>query len=68
MNGKEMQKKQWTPPKIEFITESEATVNELTEICMRQAEIIRRQNEALGQLGAMIAEDERACSGLLEED
>ena len=35
---------------------------------MRQAEIIRRQNEALGQLGAMIAEDERACSGLLEED
>lgn len=68
MNGKEMQKKQRTLPKIEFITESEATVNELTEICMRQAEIIRRQNEALGQLGAMIAEDERACSGLLEED
>lgn len=68
MNGKEMQKKQWTPPKIEFITEPEATVDELTEICIRQAEIIRRQNEALGQPGAMTAEDERACSGLLEED
>lgn len=68
MNGKEMQKKQSAPPRIEFITQSEATVDELTEICMRQAEIIRRQNEAPGQLGAMIAEDERACSGLLEED
>lgn len=68
MNGKKMQKKQWTPPRIEFITQPEATVDALTEICMRQPENIRRQNEALGQLGAMIAEDERACSGLLEED
>lgn len=44
------------------------TIEELTEICARQAEIIRRQAAALAQIGAEIEEDERAASGLLEED
>ena len=44
------------------------TVEELTEICERQAAIIRRLYAALAQLGAMIDEDDRAYCGLLEEE
>ena len=44
------------------------TVEELTELCERQARIIRRQAAALAQLGAEIDEDDRAGSGLLEEE
>ena len=42
------------------------TVEELTDLCERQAAIIRRQAAALAQLGAAVDEDERAGSGLLE--
>lgn len=44
------------------------TIEELTALCARQAEIIRRQAAALAQVGAEIGEDERTSSGLLEED
>lgn len=44
------------------------TIDELTELCERQAETIRRQTAALAQLGAAVEEDERVGSGLLEED
>lgn len=44
------------------------TVEELTEICERQAAIIRRLYAALAQLGAVIDEDDRAYCGLLEEE
>ena len=51
------------PPGIDY-----QTVEELTEICERQAAIIRRLSSALAQLGAEIGEDDRAGSGLLEEE
>lgn len=44
------------------------TIEELTELCNRQAAIIQRQAAALAQVGAAIEEDDRACCGLLEED
>lgn len=44
------------------------TIEELTQLCERQAAIIRRQAAALAQVGAEIDEDNRAGSGLLEED
>lgn len=44
------------------------TIEELTELCKRQAEIIKRLSAALAQVGAAIDEDDRAASGLLEED
>lgn len=44
------------------------TIEELTELCERQAAIIQRQAAALAQLGAAVDEDDRAGSGLLEED
>ena len=44
------------------------TIEELTQLCERQAAIIRRQAAALAQIGAEIEEDDRAGSGLLEED
>ena len=43
------------------------TIEELTELCERQAAIIERQASALAQIGAVIDEDDRAHSGLLEE-
>ena len=44
------------------------TIEELTELCERQAETIRRLSAALAQAGAEIDEDDRAHTGLLEED
>lgn len=44
------------------------TIEELTELCSKQAAIIQRQAAALAQIGAEIDEDTRAGSGLLEED
>lgn len=44
------------------------TIEELTQLCERQAAIIRRQAAALAQVGAEIDEEDRAGSGLLEED
>lgn len=44
------------------------TIEELTELCSKQAAIIQRQAAALAQIGAEIEEDDRAASGLLEED
>ena len=44
------------------------TIEELTELCERQAAIIRRLAAALAQAGAEIEEDNRAGSGLLEEE
>ncbi len=44
------------------------TIEELTELCERQAAIIQRQAAALAQLGAAVDEDERASSGLLEDE
>lgn len=44
------------------------TIEDLTELCERQAAIIQRQAAALAQVGAEIDEDDRAGSGLLEED
>ena len=44
------------------------TIEELTELCKRQAAIIKRLAAALAQVGAEIDEDDRAGSGLLEED
>lgn len=44
------------------------TIEELTELCNKQAAIIQRQAAALAQVGAEIDEDTRACCGLLEED
>ena len=44
------------------------TIEELTELCSKQAAIIQRQAAALAQVGAEIEEDDRAGSGLLEED
>ncbi len=35
-------------------------IAELTDICIRQAEIIKAQAEALAQLGAVVMEEERA--------
>ncbi len=44
------------------------TVEELTELCERQAAVIKRQAAALAQLDAEIDEDDRAYSGLLEDE
>lgn len=44
------------------------TIEDMTELCERQAAIIKRQAAALAQVGAEIDEDDRAGSGLLEED
>ena len=44
------------------------TIEELTELCSKQAAIIQRQAAALAQVGAEIEEDDRAGSGLLEDD
>ncbi len=49
-------------------TISYQTIEELTELCEKQAEIIRRQAAALAQLGAAMDEDDRNGSGLLEEE
>lgn len=44
------------------------TIEELTELCSKQAEIIKRLSATLAQVGAEIDEDDRAGTGLLEED
>lgn len=44
------------------------TIEELTDLCERQAAIIQRQAAALAQLGAAADEDDRAGSGLLEDE
>ena len=44
------------------------TIEELTELCNKQAAIIQRQAAALAQVGAEIDEDARAGCGLLEEE
>ena len=44
------------------------TIEELLELCELQAAIIKRQAAALAQLGAAIDEDDRASSGLLEDE
>ena len=41
------------------IKSSIETIEELCDICERQAEIIKRQASALEQLGAVIAEDDK---------
>ena len=44
------------------------TIEELTELCKRQADIIKTLSAALAQVGAEIDECDRSHSGVLEED